>query len=272
MLSFLHSFPPSVILAWMLAVLAILVGVFPRWIVGRASCFFPDLQGYNAAIRTRLEMAMDRYDCESNGREACVYALSATLLILAALCFMRRIDPRFAMVLAALAAAGFQALVIVLMRREPGRRVALLRERTALEGFQLRDIVATIVVLAVGTVGAAFAGSWWPLIAICALFAFALVGFAFVYASRSSAIGSSDPIAERIVDERVRRGRSTMLLNLGVSVIVVPLLLLERSSFSMPVRLLAFVVLLSSVLLVNRFAPRMGNIELDELTQGPSNS
>ena len=215
----------SMLISGLLVLVALLVLFFPRRLAGDARCFFPDIAGYNEDIRQRLRSAMSRYDAQSVGSNGWSWGLALFLVALALLIWLHKLEPRFAVMLAAYGAAVLQAIAILAIRRVPHSRVASLQTRDALAWLGLRDpvtVVFLLISLSAATVWV-FLNAWLWASASLAL-ALVCITLAFRCAAFPSAISAQDPSAERMVDERVRSGRARTLLSIAVMVICTPVL------------------------------------------------
>ena len=217
--------PLSMLFVGMLMSVALLVLIFPRRLVGDACCFLPDLNGYNEKTQMRLRSAMHRYDAQSISSKVWSWGLALFLVALALLIWRHKLEPKFAVMLAAYGAAVLQTIAILAIRRVPHSRVASLQTRDALAWLGLRDpviVVFLLISLSVATVWVFL--NAWPWASASLALALVCITLAFRCAASPSAISAQDPSAERIVDERVRSGRARTLLSIAVLVICVPVL------------------------------------------------
>ncbi len=218
-----HGLPISTIFAVMLLVVAVIILAFPQRFVGNARCFLSVGPRCTKDLQARLLAAMDRYDSESTPAEQYAYVLAGILGLLAALSFWRVLNPQLAVVLAVLASAAVQAWALLLTRREPAKRLALLFQRPLFTRVSTGDMLAGLLMIILWTawdfIVLPNSRGWLSVNTLIALMFFL---FSIVGASAGSAIGSTDPVVERMVDDRVRGGRAKMLITIAVFLALAP--------------------------------------------------
>ena len=274
MLMWWHTLPISTIFAAMLLCVALLILALPQRIVGNARCFLSLGSRCTPGMQARLLAAMDRYDSESTPAEHYAYVLASVLGLLAALSFWRVLNPPLIIVLAVIASAVVQAWALLLTRREPAKRIALLFQRPLFARLSIGDILSGLLTIILWTaldfIVLPNSRGWLfinPVIVVM-FFALSLVG-----ASAGSAIGSTDPVVERMVDDRVRGGRAKMLMTISIFLALTPQVI-SGSVNVMPLfeRGIFVIAMIASIVVGFRWASPISKHDIEMLSVASSPS